>query len=198
MENLQGRIFWKAFINGDDRAFEDIYKLYVDRLFAFGMKYHADRDLVQDCLQDLFANLYHYRTNLNPDVNPISYLFASLRNTVLTRLKKEQRNQDSPYTMANTFQLEWSAEMTWIKKEEDKHLVSKLQRMIELLPARQREIIYLKFNEELCYEEIAKMLEISVPTCRTLVYRAIKQLREHLENAPLAHILCLFFRKFPD
>lgn len=195
MKNLQGRACWKAFINGNDKAFEDIYHLYVDRLFSFGLKYHTDKDLIKDCLQDLFINIYHYRNNLNSDVNPISYLFAALRNGILARLKKESRQQDLPYEMDHAFLLEWSPETTWIKKEDDKLLIAKLQQLIKQLPARQREIIYLKFNEELGYEEIAEMLNISVPTCRTMVYRAIKQLREHMEQVPLAHLLFLFFKK---
>lgn len=191
MENLHGRTLWKAFIYGNDQAFEKVYGLYVDRLFAFGLKYHADRDLVKDCLQDLFTNLFYYRSNLNPEVNPLPYLFSSLRNNILARIKKEHRDQHLAYT----FDLEWGPEMAWIKREEDRYLVSKLQEQIKKLPSRQREIVYLKFNEELRYEEIAEMLNISIPTCRTLVYRAIKQLREQMVDLPLAHVLCLFFHK---
>ncbi|GAA4806100.1 sigma-70 family RNA polymerase sigma factor [Olivibacter ginsenosidimutans] len=194
MENLQGRILWKAFIEGNDQSFESLYELYIARLFAFGMKYHTDRDLIQDCLQDLFVNIYHYRSNLNPDVNPLSYLFAALRNGILARLKQEKKNLDTT-ALIYTFQLEWSAEMTWIKKEEDRALIYKLQQFTQRLPARQREILYLKFSEELGYEAIAEMLNITVPTCRTLVYRAIKQLREQIENLPLVHLLCLFFKR---
>ncbi|MGK9125657.1 sigma-70 family RNA polymerase sigma factor [Olivibacter sp. SA151] len=191
MDNLNERAFWKAFIKGNDRAFENIYKLYADRLFAFGMKYHADRDVIKDCLHDLFVNLFHYRSKLNPDVNPLSYLFTSLRNNVLARLRKDNRSQALVERIDYSFDLEWSPETVWIKKEEDRQLVVKLQQLIKRLPARQREVIYLKFNEELSYEEIASMLDISIASCRTLIYRAIKQLREHVEDIPLVQVFCL-------
>jgi RNA polymerase sigma factor (sigma-70 family) len=199
MDNLQGRTCWRAFISGDDEAFEDIYRLYIDRLFSFGLKYNTDRDLVKDCLQDVFANIYYYRANLNPEANPLSYLFTALRNSIFAKIKKENKERGLPYEIDHLFMLEWSPETTWIKKEEDKLLIAKLQQLIKKLPIRQQEIIYLKFNEELGYEEIAEMLNISIPTCRTLVYRAIKQLRENIEHVPLAQVFCLFFNKsIPD
>ncbi|MEH6306590.1 sigma-70 family RNA polymerase sigma factor [Olivibacter sp. CPCC 100613] len=138
MDNLKERTFWKAFINGNDQAFENIYKLYVDRLFAFGLKYHSDGDVVKDCLHDLFVNLFHYRSNLNPAANPLSYLFTSLRNGVLARLKADSRNQTLAGRLDYPFDLEWSPESVWIKKEEDRQLVVKLQQLIKRLPARQR------------------------------------------------------------
>lgn len=195
MDNLQGRTCWRAFISGNDEAFEDIYRLYIDRLFSFGMKYNTDRDLVKDCLQDVFANIYYYRANLNSEANPLSYLFTALRNSIFAKIKKENKERGLPYEIDHLFMLEWSPETTWIKKEEDKLLIAKLQQLIKKLPTRQQEIIYLKFNEELGYEEIAEMLNISTPTCRTLVYRAIKQLRENIENVPIAHLLYLAFRR---
>ncbi|WP_134088667.1 RNA polymerase sigma factor [Olivibacter sp. XZL3] len=191
MDNLKERTCWKAFINGNDSAFETLYKRYADRLFAFGMKYHSDGDVIKDCLHDLFINLFHYRSNLNPNANPLSYLFTALRNNILARVRRNYRDQALIERLEYTFDLEWSAEATWIKKEEDRLLVTKVQQLIKRLPARQREIIYLKFNEELSYEEIANMLDVSVATCRTLVYRAIKQLREDIEEVPLAQVFCL-------
>lgn len=197
MDNLQGRTCWRAFVNGNDAAFEEIYRLYIDRLFSFGLKYNTNRDLIQDCLQDVFVNVYSYRTNLNPEANPLFYLFAALRNSILAKVRKENREQGLAYEIDPLFMLEWSPETTWIKKEEDKLLISKLQQLIRRLPARQQEIIYLKFNEELRYEEIAEMLNISIPTCRTLIYRALKQLRENIEHVPLAHLLYLVFKRPP-
>lgn len=197
MDTLKECACWKAFINGNNQAFGNIYKLYADRLFAFGMKYHSDRELIKDCLHDLFLNLFHYRSNLNPDVNPLSYLFTSLRNNILARLRRDYRTQELTERLDYSFDLEWSAEALWIKREEDKQLVKKLQKLIKDLPTRQREVIYLKFNEELSYEEIANMLDISIATCRTLVYRAVKQMREHSENIPLAQVFVLLFSSIP-
>ncbi|MBO9637571.1 MAG: sigma-70 region 4 domain-containing protein, partial [Siphonobacter aquaeclarae] len=59
------------------------------------------------------------------------------------------------------------------------------------LPERQREILYLRFRHDFDYEQIASLMQISVPTCRTFIYRALKQLRGKLELLTLLFLLFL-------
>ncbi|MNL66075.1 RNA polymerase sigma factor [compost metagenome] len=76
-----------------------------------------------------------------------------------------------------------------INDEQQSELLLKLSRQLELLPSRQKEALYLRFNSELEYEEIAVIMNISLETCRTLVYRAVKQLRERMVVNHLYKIL---------
>ena len=70
---------WLRFISGDSDAFSDLYDQYADVLYAFGMRYSTDRDLVKDCIHDLFIDLHGYRKNLAQEVNVKFYLLKSLR-----------------------------------------------------------------------------------------------------------------------
>ncbi|QNL49145.1 sigma-70 family RNA polymerase sigma factor [Olivibacter sp. SDN3] len=191
MTDLKEYTYWQDFIGGCDRAFEELYNMYIDRLYTFGKKYHRDSELVKDSIQDLFTDLYRYRNNINPNVNVRPYLFISLRRIILDKIRKENRAHDLPQELYYTFTLEWSTESQWIQREENQHLYRKLQKLITLLPSRQREAIYLKFHEELSYEEVAELMQVSVATCRTLIYRAIKSIREKVDHVQVIQLLCM-------
>jgi len=167
---------WESFIKGDDDAFNGLYTQFVNTLYAFGLRYADDAELVKDSIHDLFIDLYKYRKTLKADVNVKSYLFTSLKRKIFLLLKQESRKG----IFEADFMFSFSIEDQMINNEEQSELKAKLKKQLTLLPSRQKEAIYLRFNAELEYEEIATVMNISMETCRTLVYRGIKQLRENL------------------
>lgn len=169
---------WTSFINGDSEALNLLYKQYVDVLYAFGLRFTDDAELVKDGIQDLFVDLFKYRKTLAPEVNVKSYLFTSLKRKICLVLKKKAAEVNHSFEIS--FLLSGSIEDQIINDESQSELSQKLNRQLELLPGRQKEALYLRFNSELEYEEIAAIMDISLETCRTLVYRAVKQLRERM------------------
>lgn len=77
-------------------------------------------------------------------------------------------------------------------------LLKKLQQNINNLPSRQKEIIYLKFEEEMEYPEIAFILNISVESARKLLYRALVTLRKTIDPKFAQTLLLVYFKKNPD
>lgn len=170
---------WASFVSSaDDDALKSLYKRFSDVLYAFGLRFSPDRELVKDSIHDLFLDLFKYRESLAPDVNVKSYLFTSLKRKICLVLKKNAARENHIFEIP--FSLSYSAEDQMINSEEQSELLAKLDRQLELLPSRQKEALYLRFNSELEYEEIAIIMNVSLETCRTLVYRGVKQLRERM------------------
>ena len=167
---------WKCFITGDDGALNLLYRKFIDTLYSFGNRFTDDQELVKDAIQDLFVDLHKYRKTLSQSVNVKSYLLTSLKRKVSLLLRKKAAEQNRIY--ASSFSLETSMEDQHLQDDQQSELLSKLRRKVNLLPARQKEALYLRFNSELEYEEIAVIMDVSLSTCRTLVYRGVKQLRE--------------------
>ena len=88
----------------------------------------------------------------------------------------------SPFSLE--FQTD-SIQKTIIDGEEEQQIIRVLTTQLNQLPARQKEIIYLKYHHDLSYEEIAAIMEIEIATCRTLAYRAIRQMRESMKDMPV-------------
>jgi len=155
---------WKCFIQGDDDAFASIYSGYIDILYAYGKRYLADDDFLQDCLQDVFIDIYKYRKTLSSDVNIKFYLFSSLKHRINRCLKDIKTNAEKAssydYKTFGEFNLSLSAEETLIRVEETEVCLKLLVQEMNLLPSRQKEVLYLRFNSNLEYEEIAVLMQI--------------------------------------
>ena len=178
---------WNAFINGDDEALKAIYKQFVDVLYAFGLRFSDDVELIKDSIHDLFVDLFKYRATLAEDVNVKSYLFTSLKRKICLILKKNAARENHVFEVP--FSLSYNLEDHILDDEQQTELLAKLNKQLELLPGRQKEALYLRFNSELEYEEIAAIMNVSLGTCRTLVYRGVKQLTERMEVKQLYKIM---------
>jgi len=185
---------WDDFIQGSQQAFNALYMQTAESLYSFGLKYTRDKDLIKDCIHDLFVDLYKYRSSLSAAENVKFYLFASLKRKIIAALKKEDVHAD--YETVNfSFLITSSTEDNIINGENSAELLARLEKELQRLPARQKEVLYLRFNSGLDYEEAAEIMNISAATCRTLVYRAVKELRLKMENTVICQLLFLLFGK---
>lgn len=183
---------WKRFLSGNQVAFSQLYDQYADSLYTFGRRYTKDSELVKDCIHDLFIDLHHYRSSLAPEVNVTFYLLKSLKRKLQTACRKSSVFSFNGWASEESLPIasfSFSVEHDIIMDEQQKEVLQQLAAQINQLPDRQREILYLKFTHNLDYEEIAAIMHISVPTCRTFVYRALKELRGNLELSSVLLLL---------
>lgn len=176
---------WVNFRNGDATAFERIFKKYNPILTHYGIKFFYDRDVVEDCIQELFLQLWNKRDTL-PEVNTVKYyLIASLRRLLLRKVVLLKRESDFNNSVATEQRAEVSShESQLIHQLSIKENSDKLALAIEQLPPRQRQAVYLKFYEERSYEEITSMMSINYQTARKFIYKGLQVIREKLAHDP--------------
>jgi RNA polymerase sigma factor (sigma-70 family) len=189
---------WKSFLKGDDKSFSLIYQQHIDGLFLYGSKLSTDRELVRDCIQEVFIDLFLKRKKVSREiVNLKSYLFVSLRNGIIKKLTQsrifESIGEKEDETEA-PFNIEYEFQDQLIQLEISQEIIAKLQSKIKNLPPRQKEIIYLKFEEEMDYPEIAPILKISVESARKLLYRALLTLRKTVDPSIAQTLFFIFFK----
>jgi RNA polymerase sigma factor (sigma-70 family) len=183
---------WELFTSGNQSAFSRLYDSYADTLYAFGLRYTSDRDMVKDCIHDLFLDLHQYRDGLAKDVNVRFYLLKSFKRKLLGANKRASLLSLNGWNAEESLPISsfsFSVEQEIISDEKQSEMFQMLATQINLLPERQREVLYLKFTHDLNYDQIASIMQISVPTCRTFVYRALKELRGKLELSVILFIL---------
>jgi RNA polymerase sigma-70 factor (ECF subfamily) len=166
------RELWNAFRKGDEQAFSDIYHQFAGTLYNYGYHLAADAALVQDAMQDLFSDLWRTRKNLSETTSVKYYLFRSLRRK-LHRLSDIKQLPEDLYPLQTA-----SAETLKIQGEEEMLQQQHLQKLMNLLPVRQQEVIRLRFYDNFSWEEIAGILQINEQSVRNLVQRAVVKLRE--------------------
>lgn len=170
---------WVRFCKGDQEALNMIYNAHIDNLYHYGMHFCRDAERVKDCLQDLFQCLWLDREQLNSDVRNIrSYLITSLRRRLLRSLEKSRRNSTEELRESFDFELIPPTEDTIIQNENYHERVKRLHEGIAMLSRRQREAIYLRFYQNLSYDEIAKLMMMKVESVYNLISKAVGLLKD--------------------
>jgi RNA polymerase sigma factor (sigma-70 family) len=85
---------WQAFKQSEEGAYQYIYHQYAPPLYNYGRHLIKNRQLVEDCLHDLFVYLYEHRQTLGPTDSIKFYLFRSLRRKITDALNAETRYKD--------------------------------------------------------------------------------------------------------
>jgi len=186
-------LLWKRVKAGETQAFHELYMQFADILFSFGLIYSKDQELVKDCIHDLFFDLYKYRKNLADNDHIRNYLFKSLKRKI-----QSPQSGKLKLVFTNTFQegneqKATLAETEGLENQEEN--IESIRIAMGKLSDRQQEVLNLRFQVGISYPEIAKILDISVESVRTLVYRSVKAIREELK---LNHnALILFYLQMP-
>ncbi|GAB3262888.1 sigma-70 family RNA polymerase sigma factor [Larkinella harenae] len=181
---------WQAFREGDRCAFEALLRVYYQPLFEYGTQFLKDRDQLKDCLHDLLVNLWERRAFLNETQNLKLYLFKAFRHQIFKTKQKAGLLADLPNGDELENEADDYAENLIIQDETSRENQLRVQHLIGQLTHRQREILHLRFYENLSNEQVADLLGISRPAAANLLYRTLKQFRESWQLLFLFWVLC--------
>lgn len=172
-------LLWKRVKAGETQAFHELYMQFADVLFSFGSIYSKDQEFVKDCIHDLFFDLYKYRKNLADNDHIRNYLFKSLKRKI-----QSPQSGKLKLVFTNTFQEENEQKQSLSESEDienQEENIENIRNAMGKLSDRQQEALNLRFQVGLPYTEVARILDISVESVRTLVYRSVKTIREELK-----------------
>lgn len=177
--------------------FSDItsaYSEYLDALYSYALHLGFDEQTAMDAIHDVFYKLCVRHTSVKQIANLKFYLFRSLKNRLIDiqRTSREYAgilSADSDIYENMPFRLNVSMEDELIREEDRKEIRRKVEKVLNGLTDRQREIIYLRYIHEYDYEEIAQLMHISVESCRNLISRSMNRLKESV--LPLTPFLLL-------
>ncbi len=182
---------WHAFLDGDIVAFDAILTAHFRALYQYGSKFSNDSEFVKDCIQDQFLYLWEHREHLSQQVSVKAYLMASLRRRI-HRNKKGEFLDKSIGEESRLLEIEFSVEDVFIENEST-HILSKhIQNALAALPKRQKEIIYLRFFQNLDREHIAQVMDITPQTVSNILQIAFKGIRKNWKNEYSAFFLLHF------
>jgi RNA polymerase sigma factor (sigma-70 family) len=182
--------FWLLLISGDRMGLEGLYKIYSMDLFRFGLSMLPDEDFVQDCIQEVFIDLWKYHKTLQPANNVKVYLFKSLSRKITKESGKQKKWKKEQVKESNTpgYCIE-CIESILINNQQESDLQEKIAKGLQNLPARQKEVILYLFFENFSYEEVSKMMGINLRSVYTLAWKAISTLKKYV----ISLILTLVF-----
>lgn len=186
---------WTKFKNGDISAFNLIYDQHVDFLHSYGTKMTPDPELVEDAIQDLFLYLLSKKERLSVPDSLRFYLLKAFKRILLEKIRKEKlwlkrNDHDLP-----PFDYSIEFDSSSLAKEKEKK-IELIEKLIEQLDSRKKEVIFLKFYSGLTYDEIGNVVGIQASSVKKLVYRTITSIRNIL-NPKIIELFLLFIRSSP-
>lgn len=176
---------------GNRDALKELYLEYSNKLYNYGAKFTADKDLIRDVIQELFIHLWDKRANLGNPQDVKNYLFKSFRSAIFKKLARSLRLESLGDAEDYAFRVSINMEDHLILEEDQEAIKRRIQASLNRLTSRQREVIFLKFYEGLSYAEIADVLDISVKGSYKLMARALEVLRDHLGQQDMMFLMLL-------
>ncbi|MEP0714112.1 sigma-70 family RNA polymerase sigma factor [Algoriphagus sp.] len=168
---------WESVRKGNDLAFSNLYQRFSHLLFNYGMHVCHNPELVKDCIQELFTSIWTRHETISQIESVKFYLFKSFRNLLVHQISRdrklfadyseEQENQDDAP----------SAEQLFILGDTSMINQKRVSVGLEKISKRQREIVVLKFFNDLSYKEIADIMSLTPASAHNLLSKALQCLR---------------------
>ena len=187
--------FWDQFIlEGDLNSLSKVYFHYYDHLYDYGMRITSDKQAVEDAIQNGFMNFIKGRVNIGDVKNLSGYLVSTFRRQLISDINKQKKIIPTKTLPEEHFDYFKSSEQANSDKQDLELIYSTIKQCIGKLTEKQKEIIYLRFEKEISYEEISEILHITVDSCYKSVYRTINIIRTEAEKILGKEVnLILFF-----
>lgn len=179
-------VLWQSFLAGDNASLEKIYRIYFEELYRYGNKWLNDPSFTEDVIQDLFVKLIRNRQNLSNTTSIRFYLFRSFRSLAMDKIKAGKKNLSMEEPGHDMFPVYLNPEHKLIDKEEYKLIKEKLSAALSGLTPRQREALFLRYNEGFSYAEVSEMMNLNTKATYKLMARAIDALRNQMIFALLS------------
>jgi len=161
----------------DKEKFESLYRTYQPGLVNFAFFYLKNRQESIDLVQELFLNIWEKKGQFPDTHNPKAYLMMAVKNRCYNQLAKPKTIHEDSEMLKEVF---ISTEDT-SQPIETRQAEANIQKQINNLPEKCKEIFILSRFEHLSYKEIAVLLSISVKTVENQIGNALKQLRKNLK-----------------
>ncbi|MFY0652438.1 MAG: sigma-70 family RNA polymerase sigma factor [Cyclobacteriaceae bacterium] len=187
--NSSDATLWDKLRNGHKSSFDLIYNDYINVLFNYGRRFTSDQELIEDCIQDFFTDLWVKRDRLSATNQIKPYLLLSLKRRLLRQIAKDSKKEG--IDGYQDFLIEFSREDELINQKVNAERIDKLNSTMDKLTPRQKEAIYLKFFEGLSYTDIAEIMNVETKAVYKLMARAIEGLKSEFQVFLL--LVCMSF-----
>jgi len=187
MELTDEKELYQRLKEGDERAFNDLFRKYYSSMCHFARQFLNDSEMAEETVQDMFVRIWEKRESLNIETSVKHYLFRSVRNQCLNQIQHQKIRQQYASMVKESAHQDINPDQYYAEVD----LLKRIEKSIDSLPAKRQEIFRLSREQGLKYKEIAEELNISIKTVEAQMGLALKHLREDLKEFS-NHLVSLF------
>jgi RNA polymerase sigma factor (sigma-70 family) len=190
-KKLTDETLWNQLKAGDEEAFSLLFEKYYGSLVNYGKTLTLTPNIIKDCVQDVFVDLWTYRHSLNDTVIVKAYLLSCVRKRIVRLYERDRIFRNISEIDEMEFLLDFSMEEHMIDSESQINKVKKLNKLINSLPERQKEALYLRYYQSLTVYEVADVFEMNYQSTKNLIHRALSNLRKEWKGS-LSFLFALY------
>lgn len=157
-------------------AFETIFKTHHAHCLAFALQYTGDRYEAEEVVQQVFLHIWEKRESIEISGSAKSYLFTAIRNASVSRWRKQSVEASREAAFGQLQPVVTDAVLP------GKELEASLQKALQKLPERCREVFLLSRQQQMKYAEIAAVMGIAIKTVENQMGKALKILHTELKE----------------
>jgi RNA polymerase sigma-70 factor (ECF subfamily) len=166
--------------DGDDQAFEELFRAYYSELCGFAADYLNSVDRAHDIVHDSFLKIWKKRKNIKVNKSIKAYLYKTVRNMALNEIRNSSVRSEILDEISNVSGS--IKKRTAIDEVELKKIRDEVDKAISELPERRRMAFLLHRRHGFTYKEVAKIMGVATKTVENQIGRALKSLRSELKN----------------
>lgn len=177
---MPDEIAWiRQIAQGDERAFEQLFRCYAPRIFRFALGYLNDCSLAEEVVQETMIAVWKSAKHYREQSQVSSWILGIARNKALDRARARQRE---PELLRKKLEQRASARATPEQIVQRETQIARVRAALEKLSPEHREVLMLSFYNDLSYAEIAQILGCPEGTVKSRVYYAKEQLKKLLSE----------------
>ncbi|MCG8308501.1 MAG: RNA polymerase sigma factor [Cytophagales bacterium] len=178
----------------DESILGYLYSKHVRDLFRFGSQISKDKEIVKDCIQDVFTALIRRNIPVEKVKTIKSYLYKSLYRAIIEKARTERKYLTGHPALDHLdgFEIEISGESRMINEETHRLKVIKVNEQLKNLSKKQKQAILLYYYEGFSHEEIAELMHLNhKDLVRKLIRRGLDSIRRKILMFVLSAIYIL-------
>ena len=163
--------------SGDKTAMGELYESYHSYIKSYFIKHFIEERTADDLTQQVFERVLLYNTSFKYQSSLKTWLYSIANNIKIDSINEQKKN----LTKYKRYSVEREVLSDNDRSPYDESKYKLLHQALDMLNEESREIIVLGKLENLDYEEISSLLNISVANVKVRVFRAMKLLKQHVE-----------------
>ncbi len=170
------------YCEGSKEAYHQLYSRYSSRVYGFIRKRISDAALADEVFQEVFFKLHRSRSQYDPNHKLAPWLFVICRSVVTDHLRQRTRSRE--HAVADIGEL---ADMAFVEGPEPlqprlevSDEAATVRQKLSGLPTRSQEVLKMRYEDDLDFDEIAKRLGLKQENVRQILSRSIRQLKGQL------------------
>ena len=174
---IQDELLQEQLHAGDEQALFSLVLLYYNDLFRYALKFTAEPELTKELVNQFFIHAWENRSSFSGAKKLQPYLMVSFKRFLIAWHRTSQKNAFS--TLEDIDLSAQPYEEYIISLQRDTHLKEALHEAIQSLSRRQKQLVHMRFYEQLTYEQISATTSLSIRTIYNKINIALKKLRSN-------------------